>query len=64
MDANKAVFTTHIDNIGRLKDGKERHECPHCNGECFIKNQSVSPTGAQAFTFECTDCSETWDETY
>ena len=34
---DKAIFTAHVDKNGKLKEGKEIFECPHCKGECFIK---------------------------
>lgn len=64
IELTKAVFTTHIDSKGKLKDGKERFDCPKCNGEAYIKEQSVLPNGFQHFEFVCTDCTETWHESY
>ena len=64
-DLTKAIFTTHIDNRGRLQDGKEMFDCPHCGGEYFIKNQSISPGGSvQLFENECTDCGKIWEESF
>jgi hypothetical protein len=64
MENSKAVFTTHINAKGRLQDGKERHECPKCNGQCFVLDSHVTPSGVQHFTYNCTDCGEQWNETY
>lgn len=62
--SDKAIFTTHIDRYGRLKEGKEMHDCPHCNGQCYISNETVTPSGVQILEYECTDCMESWTETY
>lgn len=64
-DLTKAVFETHIDGKGRLQDGKEKFDCPHCGGECFIKYESISPGGGvQLFENECTDCGKIWEESF
>lgn len=63
-DLTKAIFTTHIDSRGRLQNGKEIFDCPKCNGQCYIKNESVSPHRTQTLEYECTDCQEEWTETY
>ena len=64
MNPEKAIFTTHIDSRGRLRDGKEKLECPKCNGECYILDSHVTPGGIQHFTYNCTDCNEEWNECY
>ena len=62
-DLTKAIFTTHIDSRGKLQDGKEMYDCPHCNGQCYIKEESISPIGAVwTLTYECTDCNNEWTE--
>jgi predicted Zn finger-like uncharacterized protein len=61
---DKTIFTTHINAKGRLVPAKETFDCPHCSGECFIQNESVSPSGMQTLEYECTDCEKTWTETY
>lgn len=61
---DKAIFTTHVDSKGRLKDGKEKFECPYCCGDSYIFDSSVSPSGVQQFHYECTDCQQEWQEIY
>lgn len=63
-DLTKAIFTTHIDLKGRLQNGKEIFDCPLCSGQCYIKNESVSPQGAQTLEYKCTDCQKEWTEIY
>lgn len=64
MENSKAVFSVHVDRKGRLQDGKEIFDCPHCNGQCYEVESSVTPSGIQHFTYHCTDCEQTWNETY
>ena len=61
---SKIVFTTHINDKGRLQEGKESVGCPHCNGQCYVKYYSVSPSLVQTFEYECTDCEKIWTENY
>lgn len=64
ISSEKAVFVTHVDKNGRLKDGKERFDCVHCGGESYITDSSVTPVGVQHFDYKCTDCNEEWHESY
>jgi transcription elongation factor Elf1 len=64
MNPEKAIFTTHVNARGQLKDGKERFECGHCGGKAFIHDSIVLPNGVQHYTFQCTDCNEEWNESY
>lgn len=64
MDNSKVIFETHIDRWGRLKEGKEKYECPKCNGDAHIANSIVLPNGVQHYEFTCTECGEEWPESY
>lgn len=64
MNPEKAIFTTHINSRGQLKEGKEYFECPHCKGEGYMMSGLTHPNGTQHYEFHCTDCQEEWHESY